>query len=85
MRQDRLESVLQSILQGLLPGGHMLVTLKQGAGVRKHANGRVFILWEDAEVRGVFGGPGVKVVDFRVQRSGVREGDVWLGYVVRKE
>ena len=25
----------------------------------------------------------VEVVDFRVQRSGVREEDVWLGYVCK--
>jgi len=44
----------------------------------------VFTLWEDAEVRGVFDGLGVQVEDVRVQRSKVREEDVWLGYVVRK-
>lgn len=83
--RERLRPVLKRILQGLVPGGHMLLTLKQGAGVREHADGRVFTLWEDGEVRGVFDGLGVQVEDFRVQRSGVREEDVWLGYVVSKE
>lgn len=77
-------SVLKHLLTPLISGGHVLLTLKQGEGVRSHDDGRVFVLWEDVRLRPIFTRLGLDVVDFRTQISSLRPDDIWLGYVLKK-
>ncbi|PTN31764.1 hypothetical protein C6366_17595 [Desulfonatronum sp. SC1] len=36
----------------LKPGGHVLLTMKQGEGTSRAEDGRVFVLWRDEDLRG---------------------------------
>jgi len=72
-----------NIVCALKPGGYMLITMKEGEDVTRAAEGRIFHLWRDEELRVVFGNLNLKVVDFSLQVSKIRETDVWLGYVLK--
>ena len=80
---DRLPDVFGRICTALRPGGIVLVSLKQGEGAAPAADGRTFYLWRDADIRAVFRQFGFSVAEFFVQRSLVRAGDVWMGYVLQ--
>ena len=43
---DLFSPVLSNILKALKPGGHALITMKQGQGRQEIEDGRVFYLWE---------------------------------------
>lgn len=79
-----LPMVLDRLLMALVSGGHILLTLKQGDGVRSHPDGRKFVLWQDRALRPIFACLGLEVNDFRIQISSLRPEDVWLGYVLKK-
>ena len=78
-------TILHHLITALIPGGHALVTLKCGEGILSHADGRMFVLWEDGQLRPIFTRLGLEVVDFRTQISRLRPDDIWLGYVLKKE
>jgi SAM-dependent methyltransferase len=82
---ERFSEILSNIARALNPRGHVLVTLKEGVKSRFGAGGRVFYLWEDGALRGVFEHMNLTVVDFSRQISKVRKSDVWLGYVLKKQ
>ncbi|WP_045222090.1 class I SAM-dependent methyltransferase [Desulfonatronum thioautotrophicum] len=79
--KDRFPATLARILQALMPGGHVLLTMKQGGGVSTAGDGRVFVLWRDEELREVFSGMGLAVVEAFTNTSVLGTGEVWLGYV----
>ncbi len=51
------------ILQALKPGGLVLLTMKQGEGTSTAKDGRVFVLWLDQDLRGVFRDLGFVVME----------------------
>ncbi len=80
--KDRFPATLARILQALKPGGHVLLTMKQGEGTSTAGDGRVFVLWRDEELRGVFGDLGLAVVEAFTNASVLDTGETWLGYVL---
>lgn len=80
---NQFSGTLSNIVCALKPGGYMLITMKEGEDVTRAAEGRIFHLWRDEELRVVFGNLNLKVVDFSRQVSKIRETDVWLGYVLK--
>ena len=75
-----LNAPLARILQALKPGGHVLLTMKQGVGTSTAGDGRVFVLWRDEDLRGVYGDLGLAVVEAFTNSSVLGTGEVWLGY-----
>jgi SAM-dependent methyltransferase len=80
--RDRFPAALARIVQALKPGGHLLLTMKQGEGTSMAKDGRVFVLWWDQELRGVFAEMGLAVVEAFTNASALGTGEVWLGYVL---
>ena len=85
LEQDQLVSVLESISEALKPGGHMLITLKEGRGRSGMPDGRLFNLWQQSQLEEVFSRMRLSILDFSRQVSMVRENDVWLGYVLKQK
>lgn len=81
---EKLAGVLARIIQALRPDGVVLVTLKEGKGVKTLPEGRVFYLWDDNDLQALFVNFGFTRVDFSRQISKIRKDDVWLGYVLQK-
>jgi len=81
---DRFKAVLINIFQALVPGGHALITLKEGRDPTETSHGRSFYLWQDLDLHGLFADLNLAVVDFSRAVSKVRDTDIWLGYVLRK-
>ena len=79
-----LACTLIKICKALTQGGHILLSLKEGEGVRQHEDGRLFYLWTDLQLRQIFNERGFLVVDFSRQISKINRDDVWLGYVLRQ-
>ena len=82
---EKLKMVLDHITCSLGEQGKALVTMKEGDGIFKDENGRVFYLWQDTELRDIFTNLGFKILDFSRQVSAIRPDDIWLGYVLEKE
>ena len=80
---EELPAVLTSTCQALSPGGMLLITLKEGNGTSRAADGRVFTLWSTQDIEDVFAKCNLHILDFSRQISQVRSDDVWLGYVLR--
>lgn len=81
---DRFEQVFEHILKVLRSSGHALITLKEGRDLTETAPGRVFYLWQDPDLRAIFDRLNLTVVDFSRQVSKIRDTDIWLGYVLKK-
>jgi SAM-dependent methyltransferase len=81
---DQLASVLALIIQSLRADGYVLITLKEGNGIKTSPEGRVFYLWDHSALTDIFAGLGLISVDFSRQVSKIRPDDVWLGYVLQK-
>jgi len=80
----RLRQVLEHIIESLIPGGHALITLKEGLELTETSHGRTFYLWQDPDLRSVFADLNLTVVEFSRDISKVRDTDIWLGYVLKK-
>ena len=85
LEQDQLVFVLESISEAIKPGGHMLITLKEGKGDASMPDGRFFTLWQQSQLEEVFSRIGLAVLDFSRQVSRIRGNDMWLGYVLKKK
>jgi SAM-dependent methyltransferase len=80
---EALPAILTSTCQALIPGGMLLVTLKEGNGTSLVADGRVFTLWSRPDIEQVFAASNLRIIDFSRQISKIRPDDIWLGYVLR--
>jgi SAM-dependent methyltransferase len=80
---DALLAILASTCQALMPGGLLLITLKEGNGTSLIADGRVFTLWSRPDIEKVFATSNLHIIDFSRQISKIRPDDIWLGYVLR--
>jgi len=81
-RED-LKPLLARILAALRPGGHILLTLKEGSGEDRNPDGRVFTLWSADDLETLFAALALKPLDLSRQISKIRPTDVWLGYLLR--
>lgn len=80
-----LASILVKICKALKHGGHILLSLKEGEGVQRNEDGRMFYLWADLQLRQIFNESGISVVNLTRQKSKINSDDVWLGYVLRQD
>jgi len=82
-RED-LPQILEAISICLNPNGYMLVTMKEGHGIRHFSDGRIFTLWQREDLEEIFSKIGFEIKDFDRKTSKIRQDDVWLGYVLRR-
>ena len=82
---DRFNEILENVLRALREGGHVLITMKEGRDLTETSHGRIFHLWQDSDLRKIFNQMKLTIVDFSRQVSRLRESDIWLGYVLRKD
>jgi len=83
LSQEALPAILTSTCRALVPGGILLITVKEGNGTSRAADGRVFTLWLKADIEKVFAAHDLHIRDFSRQVSKIRPDDIWLGYVLR--
>ncbi|MBU0988068.1 MAG: class I SAM-dependent methyltransferase [Proteobacteria bacterium] len=81
---DRFAAAFKNITSALTRHGNVLVSLKEGDGIRTDDDGRTFYLWQDAAARKLFGELGFMVRSFSKSVSKTGSGDVWLVYVLQK-
>jgi SAM-dependent methyltransferase len=83
LSHQALPAILMSTCRALVPGGKLLITLKEGNGTSLAADGRVFTLWSREDIEKVFTANQLHNLDFSRQVSRLRPDDSWLGYVLR--
>ncbi len=81
--RDAFPVILRGILQALVPGGWVYLTVKEGTGKRTAPDGRVFTLWTAAELEEIFSSLDLRIVDFSRSVSRLRTTDTWLGYLLQ--
>ncbi len=80
----RLAATLQKILSDICSPGAVLLTLKEGDGFIRRADGRIFYLWEDAALRKIFSELDLETASFSRNASAIGSRETWLGYVLKK-
>ena len=80
---EALPAIIVSTCQALNSGGLLLITVKEGKGTSRAADGRIFTLWSKQDLENVFAATNLHIVDFSRQISRIRPNDIWLGYVLR--
>ena len=75
---------LKRISQSVKRTGFLLLSIKAGSGCESRGDGRIFYLWNDAEVRAVFDGLGLDVKHYSQTVSQLGTGEKWLAYVLQK-
>lgn len=83
LSHQALPAILMSTCRAIVPGGKLLITLKEGNGSSLAADGRVFTLWSREDIEKVFTANHLHTLDFSRQVSSLRPDDIWLGYVLR--
>jgi SAM-dependent methyltransferase len=81
----KMPAVLNSIIKALKKDGKILLTLKKGAGRTSDTHGRIFYLWQDDEIRGLFNRLKLKVTAYFQLPSTIGTGEVWLGYILEPD
>ncbi len=81
--KEDLSTILKSTCRALVPGGLILITMKEGNGTSSSSDGRVFTLWSREDIEQIFTTNNLYILDFSMQISKLRPNDVWLGYVLR--
>jgi len=74
----------ENIFLGLKSAGKVLLTMKQGTEQYEDDDGRVFYLWQDNDLRAIFGDIELKVLEFNRQKSIMAPDDTWLSYILEK-
>lgn len=77
--------MLCRVARGVVSGGKILLTLKEGNGQNRLPDGRVFYLWQDQTLQKLLKQLGFQVIYFHRAVSAIREDDVWLTYILEKE
>ena len=83
LSKSKFPQLLNSITRTLVPGGLLLVTMKEGKGISRIKDGREFVLWNESDLQAVFFRCDLHVLDFSRMVSKVRKNDTWLGYVLK--
>ena len=81
---SKVPAALNSIIRALKDDGYILLSLKKGAGNTSDSHGRVFYLWNDAELRELFKDLEFDVIDYFQQSSVIGSDEVWIEYVLEK-
>jgi SAM-dependent methyltransferase len=77
-------SVLRNIDVALKVDGLMLITFKEGNGRSEGADGRIFYLYRDHDLRPVFAARGFAILEFSRDVSKMGTGEIWLRYLLKK-
>lgn len=80
----KMPAVLKNISRALLPGGWMLMTLKEGKGKIKGADGREFYLWRQKDLSPLFCQSAVEEKFHSSQPSITGADDIWLTNLLRR-
>lgn len=87
--REKFPGLLESICQALVPGGLILISMKEGKGLspalEEDQDGRIFTLWSKKELEQIFKNLGLTTVNFSRQVSKIRQDDRWLGFVLGRE
>lgn len=76
--------VLRNIATALKVDGLILITVKEGGGRSEGADGRIFYLYRDDDLRAGFTALGFAVLDFSRDVSKMGTGEIWLRYLLKK-
>jgi SAM-dependent methyltransferase len=83
----RLGGVLKRLSAAVGTGGGkngplLYLSVKEGKGSGTDTRGRTFYYWQDGELRPLFHGLGMELIDFMRSPSADGEEKTWLGYVL---
>ncbi|KAB2889336.1 MAG: methyltransferase domain-containing protein [Desulfobulbaceae bacterium] len=84
LKEDELAPALVRISQALAADGLIYLTLKEGHGSLRGEDGRIFLLWERESLERTVVAMGFEILEFSRGRSALDNGDVWLGYVLKR-
>lgn len=84
LEREQFINMLKSICLSLNNNGLIFLTLKEGKGHQSSEDGRVFTLWEQAQLEPIFIKQDLQVLNFSRQVSKIRKSDTWLGYLLQK-
>lgn len=80
---DRLPSILERIKTALKKPGYIYISLKHGNGEKTDGAGRKFYLWQDNDLRTVFGVLYLETVFYTLTPSARGTSEVWLNYILK--
>jgi SAM-dependent methyltransferase len=81
---DLFAGVLRNITAALKAGGLILLTVKEGDDRAQGADGRIFYLYQDSDLRRTFASLGMDVLDSSRDISRLGTGEIWLSYLLEK-
>jgi len=79
------KDVLRNVVVALKDNGLMLITVKEGTGKAKGADGRIFYLFQHKELEAFFLSLGFRLLDFSRNASKTGTGEIWLRYILQKK
>jgi len=82
--RERFAPILTRMLPALPEGGLVYLSLKEGEGVSRRDDGRVFHLWREDDLEKDLHASGLQVLHGSRNVSSLDPKDVWLGRVLRK-
>jgi len=82
--RETFAAVFRSVCKALVPGGFVLITLKEGTGASRSADGRVFTLWSKEELENIFASEHFHILEFSRSISNLRPDDIWLGFMLSR-
>lgn len=75
---------LKRMLPALVSPGLVLVSLKEGRGLQRSEDGRLFRLWSRPAAEAMFRALGLELLEADRRRSSLRPEDVWLGFLLQR-
>lgn len=81
---DRLVIALGNIIKCLRTKGFVLISLKEGQVSYSKADGRIYYLWSDQDLREIFQKFSLVVRIFNRGVSKVNDHYIWLSYILQK-
>jgi len=79
---EEFSGIFKKITSGICKGGHILITLKHGNGIKTDKDNRIFYLWQEKDLERIFYNKNCRITDFFKQASIITPEDIWLGYVL---
>jgi SAM-dependent methyltransferase len=77
-------AVLGNIAAALKADGLILITVKEGTDRSEGADGRIFYLYRDRDLRAVFAALRFTVLDFSRDVTQMGTGEIWLRYLLKR-
>jgi len=85
IKHDDFADVLMNIAVSLKRRGLMMITVKEGTGTSKGADGRIFYLFQDYDLEAIFTLLGFRILEFSRSASKTGTGEIWLQYLLQRE